>query len=57
MPRRKTSLSKEVCNHCGGLIRYYHGSDSCLMCGREIGHKCTDCQCVEKIIRVRKIFH
>lgn len=32
-----------VCQHCGGHLRYYRGSHSCLMCGRDIDHHCKDC--------------
>ncbi len=32
-----------ACQHCGGHLRYYRGSHSCLMCGRDIDHNCKDC--------------
>lgn len=32
-----------VCKHCGGHLRFYRGSHSCLMCGRDIDHHCKDC--------------
>lgn len=32
-----------ACEHCGGIIREYRGSVSCMMCGRESGHSCPEC--------------
>ncbi len=39
----KSSLN-EKCNHCGGrLARVRDDTVSCLMCGREKGHRCESC--------------
>jgi len=37
------SVSQRVCGHCGGILRYYRGSVSCLMCGRDESHTCPNC--------------
>ena len=39
---KKTAV--RVCNHCGGTLRFYRGSLSCLMCGRDVDHACKDCE-------------
>jgi hypothetical protein len=39
--QKKTAV--RVCRHCGGHLRFYRGSHSCLMCGRDIDHNCKDC--------------
>ncbi len=31
------------CRHCGGIMRDYRGSVSCMMCGREVEHQCERC--------------
>ncbi len=33
-----------VCHHCGGLLRQYRGSLTCLMCGRDVDHECQNCR-------------
>ena len=33
-----------VCNHCRGTLRYYRGSHTCLMCGRDVDHECDSCK-------------
>lgn len=38
---KKTAV--RVCRHCGGHLRYYRGSLTCLMCGRDVDHHCTHC--------------
>jgi len=40
-----------VCKHCGGIMRYYRGSTSCLMCGREKEHECPNCI---NVVRLQK---
>ncbi|MFW2331359.1 MAG: hypothetical protein ACN4E2_03585 [Nitrospinota bacterium] len=37
-----------TCTHCGGIIREYRGSESCLLCGREKGHTCVECTKIEQ---------
>ena len=31
------------CNHCGGAIKPSGEMQTCIMCGREIGHVCSNC--------------
>jgi len=31
------------CNHCGGVIRPSGEMQTCIMCGRELGHVCANC--------------
>lgn len=33
-----------ICTHCGGRLRFYRGTLTCLMCGRDVDHICKDCQ-------------
>ncbi|MBI5816462.1 MAG: hypothetical protein HZB29_12725 [Nitrospinae bacterium] len=40
------SLEKS-CKHCGGIMRYYLGSWSCMMCGRDSEHECPRCKTVQ----------
>jgi len=42
-PEADYTLPKENCRHCGGLMRYYRGSVSCIMCGRDGVHHCSNC--------------
>ncbi|MDH5541433.1 MAG: hypothetical protein OEY64_00575 [Nitrospinota bacterium] len=42
-PRESKRAAVRVCNHCGGTLRFYRGSLSCLMCGRDVDHSCKDC--------------
>jgi hypothetical protein len=39
--QKKTAI--RACRHCGGHLRFYRGSHSCLMCGRDIDHNCSGC--------------
>lgn len=41
--KNKMMVPEGVCKHCGGIMRYYRGSLSCLMCGREREHECPNC--------------
>lgn len=34
---------RRVCGHCGGYLRFYRGTLSCLLCGRDVDHACKDC--------------
>jgi len=43
--------AKGACKHCGGIIRYYRGSDSCLLCGRSANHECPKCQEAESAFK------
>ncbi|MDH5639249.1 MAG: hypothetical protein OEZ04_12240, partial [Nitrospinota bacterium] len=36
-------LPEENCAHCGGIMRYYMGTVSCLLCGRDHTHHCHMC--------------
>ncbi|VAX20488.1 hypothetical protein MNBD_NITROSPINAE03-1934 [hydrothermal vent metagenome] len=42
--RVKPSDPKTICKHCGGIMRYYRGSTTCLLCGRDGSHTCQRCQ-------------
>lgn len=35
--------SATCCNHCGGAIRPSGEMQTCIMCGRELGHVCSNC--------------
>lgn len=47
--RKRMLAPRGVCKHCGGIMRYYRGSTSCLMCGREGDHECPHCQNAERL--------
>ncbi len=32
-----------TCKHCTGHMRFYRGTFSCMMCGREVDHICEEC--------------
>lgn len=42
-PEENFALPKENCGHCGGIMRYYMGTVSCLLCGRDHTHYCQNC--------------
>jgi len=42
-PEVNYELPEENCAHCGGIMRYYMGSVSCLLCGRDHTHHCQRC--------------
>jgi len=43
--RHTKSPSNSVisCNHCGGVIKPSGEMQTCIMCGRELGHLCSNC--------------
>ena len=41
--KKELMAPKGACKHCGGIMRYYRGSVSCLMCGRDGEHECPNC--------------
>ncbi|MBF0635237.1 MAG: hypothetical protein HQK85_11315, partial [Nitrospinae bacterium] len=45
MEEKKESVKsdEQICSHCGGILRYYLGSWSCMMCRRDAGHECRNC--------------
>jgi predicted RNA-binding Zn-ribbon protein involved in translation (DUF1610 family) len=47
-----TPTEQSSCTHCGGIMRDYRGSVSCMMCGREEGHQCE--RCLTRSERYRK---
>ncbi len=52
--KRKTKHYNKVikfCNHCGGALRYSQEDVSCLMCGRNAGHFCNNCQNSHNLIK------
>jgi predicted amidophosphoribosyltransferase len=50
-PEENFVLPKENCRHCGGIMRYYRGSVTCMMCGRDGSHQCLNCA------RKEMVFH
>ncbi|MDH5510336.1 MAG: hypothetical protein OEZ32_08275 [Nitrospinota bacterium] len=42
-PEINYELPEENCAHCGGIMRYYMGTVSCLLCGRDHTHHCQMC--------------
>ena len=40
---KKKNEVKERCNHCSGAFKGSEELESCLMCGREKGHICSNC--------------
>lgn len=48
--KNKTHLGiKRFCNHCGGPLRPYRDSVTCLMCGRDADHMCKDCISIQEL--------
>lgn len=41
--RTKNHVPVAACNHCGGAIRPSGEMQTCIMCGRELGHVCSNC--------------
>lgn len=39
---------KEVCRHCGGMLRREPDGAVCVMCGRSEEHKCDMCMHLER---------
>ncbi|GMT43137.1 MAG: hypothetical protein IEMM0002_1548 [bacterium] len=39
-----------ICKHCNGHLRYYHGTLTCLMCGRDVDHVCQECMDNEDLL-------
>ncbi|MBI5814789.1 MAG: hypothetical protein HZB29_04180 [Nitrospinae bacterium] len=39
---------KTVCSHCGGMIKYEPDGASCVMCGRDVSHSCSNCMHIAK---------
>jgi len=40
---KSRAVSAASCNHCGGAIRPSGEMETCIMCGRELGHVCSNC--------------
>ncbi|MBT5376353.1 MAG: hypothetical protein HOL15_06045 [Nitrospinaceae bacterium] len=40
---KKKTTDHTRCNHCSGAFRGSEDIESCLMCGREKGHVCSNC--------------
>jgi rRNA maturation endonuclease Nob1 len=40
---KKKINSESRCHHCSGAFRGHEEIETCLMCGREKGHVCTNC--------------
>lgn len=39
---------KEICKHCGGMLRKEPDGAVCVMCGRGEEHKCDMCMHIER---------
>ena len=50
-----TSKHMTRCKHCGGPMRDYRYSVSCLMCGRGLEHDCERCRYAEEKYLERKV--
>ena len=50
---KKKKETGERCKHCGGAFKGSEELETCLMCGREKGHTCGNCNHVpdDKIIQ------
>jgi len=40
---KKKATTEGRCNHCSGAFRGSEDIETCLMCGREKGHLCSNC--------------
>lgn len=40
---KKKAIIEARCNHCGGAFRGHEEIETCLMCGREKDHICSNC--------------
>ena len=40
---KKKAATGSRCHHCSGAFRGSEEVESCLMCGREKGHVCSNC--------------
>ena len=45
---KKKKEAEERCKHCNGAFKGSDELESCLMCGREKGHKCGNCMYLDK---------
>ncbi|MZG30287.1 MAG: hypothetical protein F3741_05660 [Nitrospinae bacterium] len=41
---KKKAIVDSRCNHCSGAFKGHGEIETCLMCGREKGHLCANCQ-------------
>ena len=39
----KKAANEVRCHHCSGAFRGHEEIETCLMCGREKGHVCSNC--------------
>lgn len=42
-PKKTPSATASRCNHCGGAIKPSGEMETCIMCGRELNHQCSNC--------------
>jgi hypothetical protein len=40
---KSPAVAVACCNHCGGAIKPSGEMQTCIMCGREVGHVCSNC--------------
>ena len=40
---KKKATAESRCYHCSGAFRGSDEAETCLMCGREKGHLCSNC--------------
>jgi len=42
-PMQRRDNKQATCNHCKGVLAHNGETYSCLMCGRDMDHKCERC--------------
>ena len=51
---KKKKDTEERCMHCGGAFKGSEELETCLMCGREKGHICSNCMHVPEGRTIQK---
>lgn len=46
---KKKATTESRCYHCSGAFRGSHDFETCLMCGREKNHVCSNCMYAPEI--------
>ena len=51
--KKRSNKIVDRCNHCGGAFKGSDQLESCIMCGRDKGHTCSNClnAPIEKVIQ------
>ncbi len=55
LKKENTLKQTAKCKHCGGPLRDYRYSVSCLMCGRAEDHICERCRYSEEELMTKKV--